>query len=203
MQLLPQKAIWLAEFKLLIVADLHLGKIEHFRSSGIALPVSATEATIQSMVHLLDEYEPTRVVFLGDLFHSIINSSFEKLKPIIAAYNKIKFILVIGNHDILHINDYGDLKIEVYNEYFAGNFWLTHAPETELRYPYYNLSGHIHPGIRMSARGKQSLVLPCFYFSENQGILPAFGAFTGQALIRPDTNSRVFAIAEGKVFDIK
>ncbi|HNU41619.1 MAG TPA: phosphoesterase, partial [Cyclobacteriaceae bacterium] len=63
----------------------------------------------------------------------------------------------------------------------------------------YNLSGHIHPAVRLKGTGRQSVMLPCFYFGKQQGILPAFGSFTGMARIVPKKEDRIFVIAENKV----
>jgi metallophosphoesterase superfamily enzyme len=42
--------------------------------------------------------------------------------------------------------------------------------------------------------GKQSLKFPCFYFSSNYAVLPAFSKFTGTAHIEPKPKDSVFAI---------
>jgi hypothetical protein len=46
------------------------------------------------------------------------------------------------------------------------------------------------------------MTLPCFYFGKDQGILPAFGSFTGMALIAPQKDDRIFVIAENKIQQI-
>ena len=67
----------------------------------------------------------------------------------------------------------------------------------------FNLYGHIHPGILLRGKAKQSLRLPCFWFSKNYGALPAFGRFTGSVSIRPNKEDQVFVIGDGKVFDLQ
>lgn len=57
----------------------------------------------------------------------------------------------------------------------------------------YTLSGHLHPGITLSGKGRQRLRLPCFWFGAQTGILPAFGAFTGLADIQPRQGDQIFA----------
>jgi hypothetical protein len=54
----------------------------------------------------------------------------------------------------------------------------------------------------MVGKGRQAITLPCFYFGKQQGLLPAFGAFTGIARIRPKKNDRVYVIAENKVMAV-
>ena len=65
---------------------------------------------------------------------------------------------------------------------------MNEVPET-----YYNLAGHVHPSIKLRGKARQSLRLPCFYFSDQNGLLPAFGKFTGTAIIRPKKTDQIFA----------
>jgi metallophosphoesterase superfamily enzyme len=85
------------------------------------------------------------------------------------------------------------------NELREGDLILTHEPMNEVPVGFYNLAGHLHPGVKLRGTGKQSVVLPCFYFSKHQGILPAFGSFTGIACLVPKKEDRVFVIAEDKI----
>jgi metallophosphoesterase superfamily enzyme len=68
---------------------------------------------------------------------------------------------------------------------------------------YYNLAGHIHPGVRMKGAGKQTITLPCFYFGKNQGFLPAFGVFTVFKRIKPEPDDKIFVIAENRIFRVE
>jgi metallophosphoesterase superfamily enzyme len=72
----------------------------------------------------------------------------------------------------------------------------------EIEGDWYNLAGNIHPGVLLQGKGKQAVTLPCFYFGERQGILPAFGSFTGLARIQPKKEDRIFVIAESTVVKI-
>ena len=72
----------------------------------------------------------------------------------------------------------------------------------EIGFMQYNLSGHLHPGVNLRGKARQSVTLPCFYFGEQAGLLPAFGTFTGIARIQPKKNDKVFAIVEDKVIAV-
>jgi hypothetical protein len=48
-------------------------------------------------------------------------------------------------------------------------------------------------------KGRQSLTLPCFWFSKNQAFLPAFGVFTGFRPMKPARGDQIFAIVEGEI----
>ncbi len=53
--LLPEKAIWFKERKLLLLADLHFGKINHFRKSGIPVPARANDKNTELLINLLNQ----------------------------------------------------------------------------------------------------------------------------------------------------
>lgn len=201
-ELLSEKAIKLTASNTIIIADLHLGKIEHFRSAGINLPLAAATQTENRLVALIEKHQPTRVIFLGDLFHSVQNSSYDSFQNMLSSFAHITFDLVIGNHDIMHMEDYNNLGLNVYEELFINGLWLTHEPQDELKTGLYNLAGHIHPGVTLKGKGRQKLSLPCYYFGQHSGLLPAFGYFTGKAIIKIEKKSDIFAIAEDKIFRI-
>ena len=115
-------------------------------------------------------------------------------------FPNIAFELVLGNHDILEENLVSKNGIEVHQElYRLGPFAFSHYPIDSVGYC---LCGHIHPGVRLVGNSKQSLRLPCFYFGEHQGILPAFGTFTGTTLIRPEEGDRVFVVSEDQIREV-
>ena len=72
--LLPQKAIFWKNKNTLLISDLHLGKITHFRKAGIAIPTEALLRNFNILEFLIREYKPQRIILLGDLFHSAFNS---------------------------------------------------------------------------------------------------------------------------------
>jgi len=75
--LLPQKAIYWQQEKALIVADVHLGKVGHFRKAGIAVPRDMEQNDLAVLSDLVDEYKPKTIIFLGDLFHSDKNADWD------------------------------------------------------------------------------------------------------------------------------
>ena len=197
LQLLPDKAIYWPSQRALLIADSHLGKIRHFRKSGIALPGSAAYENLHRLESLLRQFQPEKVIFLGDLFHSEMNFEWLEFKAFLAKYAEIKFILIQGNHDIFH-----DLSYEYFEVHKTpleiGPFILSHEPMEE-EHALYNLCGHIHPGVRMFGQARQSMRFPCFYFGAHQGILPAFGVFTGLHLLKPEKQDNIFVIAGSEV----
>ncbi|MCW5910673.1 MAG: ligase-associated DNA damage response endonuclease PdeM [Cyclobacteriaceae bacterium] len=199
-ELMPQKALWLKGRKMVLMADLHFGKINHFRKSGIPVPPQVNDKNTETLISILQATQPERVLFLGDLFHSHYNEEWEVLGQVRRHFVSCSFELVLGNHDILSALQYERNNLQVHvGEYRLGNFLLTHEPLEDIPEGMYNLSGHIHPAVQLRGTGRQSVTLPCFYFGKQQGILPAFGSFTGTARIKPKKDDRIFVIAENKV----
>jgi DNA ligase-associated metallophosphoesterase len=204
--LLPEKAIYWPEKNCLLMADLHLGKAGHFRKAGIPIPSTIHDTDLKKLANLIEKYSVEKVYLLGDLFHSNINVEWLNFKNWIKNYKSTQFVLIMGNHDILGPKEYEATNFKHINkDLLIEPFLLSHSPILQKNIPegVFNLAGHIHPSIYIKGIGKQGLTLPCFYFSHNFGILPAFGAFTGTANINATEGSSIFVVAEDKVIPIK
>ena len=192
----PSGAIFWKEMGILLIADVHLGKVTHFRKHGAAIPVDAAYQNLEKITAVTNHFEPKTICFLGDLFHSKINEEWEDFTKWVES-TSANVILISGNHDIIPVYLYEDLGIKVFDDLILEDFLLTHHP-TEHE-DYFNFSGHIHPGVILRGVGRQYLRLPCFFKSLNSLILPAFGNFTGKHILSPTENDEVYAIVEGEV----
>ena len=74
--LLPQRAVYWQQQQMLIAADVHLGKVGHFRKAGIAVPSEMEQGDLGVLSDLVYEHQPQKLLFLGDLFHSDINADW-------------------------------------------------------------------------------------------------------------------------------
>lgn len=207
LQLFSQKAIFWPAKKVLLLADLHLGKINHFRRAGIPVPTRANERNLELIVDLVNLTRPERFICLGDLFHSHYNPEWEAFGELISHFRGTSFELVIGNHDIMSDQQYLRKGIVMHEHLHIAPFLLTHHPletrDTLLQQGRYNLAGHLHPGVTMRGAGKQAITLPCFYFGRQSGLLPAFGTFTGLARIKPRKEDKVYIIADEKIIPVE
>jgi len=195
----PLKVVYWKEQQMLLVADVHLGKIAHFRKHGAAIPAHAAYQNLEELTALVDEFKPKTICFLGDLFHSNLNNEWEDFRKWVS-YIQPEIILIEGNHDIIPPQYYHDIGVTVLEQLEIDQFLLTHHP-VEIQ-GFFNFAGHIHPGIEMRGIGKQMLRLPCFYKTETRMILPAFGTFTGKYILKPKPEDEVFAIVEGEIIAI-
>ena len=62
------------------------------------------------------------------------------------------------------------------------------------------ISGHIHPGVIIGNR-KESVKLPCFSYSKNKLVLPAFSEFTGFDTKTLEKNFRKIAFTKELIFE--
>lgn len=203
--LLPQKAIYWIQQKVLIAADVHLGKVGHFRKAGIAVPRDMEQSDLAVLSDLVFEHTPEKIIFLGDLFHSDMNADWEWFRLWRRQFPKLEIILIRGNHDIINDSHYHDLNVAIYDELQVGPFLMLHHPlggEPLKNTSAYPFCGHIHPGVLLKGRGRQSITIPCFAFGDKQAILPSFGRFTGRVAISHQNNDRIFGVLQDKVIAI-
>ena len=202
-EMLPQKVLLWKSRKTLLLADMHLGKINHFRKAGIPVPAKANNKNWETLVDLIHSTKPERMICIGDLFHSHYNSDWEMVGQFRKNFLQLSIELVTGNHDILSDHQYKRNGITMHGDGLKfDSILLSHFPVDNPQPGTFTLSGHLHPGVRLHGKGKQAMTLPCFYFGEQQGYLPAFGVFTGLAKISPKKNDRIFAIANDSIIRV-
>jgi len=195
----PSGAMYWTNEKMLLIADVHLGKVSHFRKFGSAIPPQVLLENFRKLNIVSKAFDSSTICFLGDLFHSHINAEWNLFEDWVALQES-KIILIAGNHDIISPLYYEALKIELVKELVIKNFLLTHHPN--VRKNLFNITGHIHPGIQVNGSGRQHIAVPCFFKSSQQLILPAFGAFTGKHILKPKRGDKVYATVGDEIIPI-
>ncbi len=196
----PTGTLYWEEREILFIADVHLGKVAHFRKHGSAVPQQAILKNFEQLDAAISCCNPKEVCFLGDLFHSSLNTEWLYFEKWVYS-QKAKITLVAGNHDIINPLRFERIGIIVFQERILGSFLLTHIPEE--REGFYNFCGHIHPGVRLQGVGRQLLKMPCFFKKPHQLILPAFGEFTGNYILDPTEDDEVFVVTPEEVIMIE
>jgi uncharacterized protein len=199
--LLAQRAAYLHDERTLLVADAHVGKAMSFRRLGVPVPRGTTAQTLQSLSDAVAVSGARRVVFLGDLLHSAhahapaTQAALERWRQHHAG---VELVLVRGNHDHRAGDPPADLGVTVVDEpLHLGGLALCHHPQGLPGA--YVLAGHLHPCVVLGGRAHERLRLPCFHFGAAQGVLPAFGAFTGMHAVRRRPGDRIYVVAEDRV----
>ena len=185
-----------------VVSDLHLGKVQHFRKNGIAIPTAVKKEAFLQLENIVQRHHPANLVFLGDLFHSEPNSEWDEFFRWMDAHSEMNFILVVGNHDRQFVHSSYASRIRSVSELQIGPFVLLHE-EDKTRPAVFQISGHIHPKIRLKGKARQSISMPCFHFQDRNLFLPAFGKFTGGQYIHPPKGAMSLGLAANKLWPIE
>lgn len=205
--LLAARAAYWPERRWLIVADVHFGKAATFRALGVPVPHGTTSETLARLSGLIDQFQPSAIVFLGDLFHAREAHAPATLGALYEwreRYASIDLVLVEGNHDRAAGATPPALRIHTETDpWQVGTFAFCHYPRfVEAAFAF---AGHLHPAVRVYGRADDSVRLPCFWLrggAPGLMVLPAFGAFTGGAAITREEGDRVIAVAEDRVVEV-
>ncbi len=204
LHLLPQKAVFLPDSCTLLIADAHIGKAVSFRALGVPVPAGTTTENLNLLSELVTLHRAKRIIFLGDFLHSAKSHATATAAAVSkwrAAHPNLQLSLVRGNHDDRAGDPPGHLRIDVVDEPLAlGGLARCHHPQEVAGA--YVLAGHVHPCVKMAGRGRDRLRLPCFWMGPRTGVLPAFGAFTGMAEVKPAAADQVFAVAGDAVLAV-
>jgi len=206
--LLAGRGVWRQSRRTLYVADLHIGKASAFAKGGVPIGATvlegSTAADLERLSRLIEVTAAARVVILGDLLHAPSGRDARTLSLLAewrSRHAGVDVTLVRGNHDHSAGDPPPEAGVHCVNAPFDhdGLLLLHHplSPPTGRA----TLAGHLHPSVRLAARGDAARV-DCFWLSRAQLVLPAFGAFTGRAVISPGRGDRVFALAGDRVIDV-
>jgi DNA ligase-associated metallophosphoesterase len=201
LKLLPEKAIYIERHSALLVSDVHLGKSETFQARGIPIPNTVNQVTIDRLHQLCHQFQPERLVILGDLFHSRLAMVEEVLNAWSAFTNRIgaDVELIVGNHDRPLIPTLKQSSINCVDDAIQfDSLVLSHEPVSQNGS--LNICGHIHPCVRIKTK-LDNLRLPCFYLEklQNRLILPSFGEFTGGYEVPLNSSTIAYIVADATV----
>lgn len=168
------QALYWPRERALLVADLHLEKASFYARFGQLLPPYDSRETLGRVADAVMQTGARRVFCLGDNFHDTDGAArleSHAAGMLEALTRATDWVWVSGNHDLgkvpcgTAIDELEVAGLILRHEALAGEA----RPE---------LSGHFHPKLKVTARGRR-VVRPCTVASERKLILPAFGALTG------------------------
>ena len=203
--LLPERALLLERASTLVVADVHLGKAAAFRAAATPVPTGSTTADLSRLASILRRTGAGRLVILGDFLHAREGRHPRTLataRAWRARHADLEVVLVRGNHDRRAGDPPDELRFTcVDGPLLEDGLAFGHEPEPVRGA--YALGGHVHPAVRLKGPARERARLAAFVFGLRVGLLPAFGSFTGSAVVSPASGDRVYVVAGESVVRVR
>ncbi len=170
----PWPAVYMESEDTLIMSDLHLGIEGYLEDEGIFLPRSVSRSTADIVYRAIEDYQPEKVIFNGDLKHSFgllktvewreLTKFFSRLRD---EYG-VKVYVVRGNHDNylgVLLDKFGYEMVERYD---GGYYSVIHGHKDydpdELNEVV--IIGHEHPSIVVRDESGGKYRYKCFLWGD-------------------------------------
>jgi DNA ligase-associated metallophosphoesterase len=160
--LFHRKERWLA------VADLHFGYELSQRAAGLLVPMWGMASISDRLLQLVDEYDPARLIILGDLVHDRSAAS-EATKLLQRLASRCETLVVAGNHDRRIRRD-----IEMVESWQTSGFHFHHGHCASVVADRIQIIGHYHPAGVITDGAGLRLKCPAFIQQATCWIMPAF-----------------------------
>ncbi len=184
-----RRAVYLAEGRLLLVSDLHLGYAWAQRQRGQLLPIGEDD-TLTRLNALCTDWSPEVVMVLGDLVHAV--ASPEGIREAVIGLVRglpasVRLEVVLGNHDVRlesRLMEWG-VPLPCAEERREGpsRFIHGHVPPAEDSSVCWTFSGHEHPALELGDGGTTSAKVPAFLVGDGRVVLPAFSHWAGGCVL--------------------
>jgi DNA ligase-associated metallophosphoesterase len=178
----------------LAIADVHFGYELSQRAAGRLVPLWGMATILDRLDALLNEYNPQRLIILGDLVHdkTAAREAASLLRRFAA---RCEVAVVAGNHDRKVRG-----QIEMVDSLETERFLFHHghcATEVAERI---QIIGHHHPAAVISDGAGLRLKCPAFVQQSGCWIMPAFSPWAAGTRWASDESSRVWLCTPERVF---
>jgi len=185
--------------RVLVVGDLHIGWEVTLAQQGIHVP-SQTSKLADRLIDIIRKSSPTRIVFLGDVKHTVVGAQLEEWRDVPEFFEKIvPFVsdiqIIQGNHD-------GNIEpmtppqvkilppsgIALWGRYglFHGHAW----PAPELLGCESLIQGHLHPVVAFTDALGYRITRPVWVRA------PCDGARLARVIMRESKRRRIKGIGD-------
>ena len=189
--LFHQKERWLA------VADLHFGYELSQRAAGRLVPMWGMASIAERLLQLVNEYQPRRLIVLGDLVHDK-TAALEAAKLLQSLAAHCELIVVAGNHDRQLRG-----QVEMVESWETERFHFHHghcAAEANGRI---QIIGHLHPAGVLTDGAGLRLKCPAFVQQASCWIMPAFSPWASGMRWSGDEPGRMWLCTAERVLRLE
>ncbi len=180
--------------RILVVGDLHIGWEVTLAQQGIHVP-SQTPKLADRLLDILRKSSPTRIVFLGDVKHTVVGAELEEWRDVPEFFEKIvPFVsdiqIIQGNHDgniepmtPSQVKILPPSGIALWGKYglFHGHAW----PAPELLGCESLIQGHLHPVVAFTDALGYRITRPVWVRA------PCDGAKLARAIMKDSKRRRI------------
>lgn len=176
-----------------IIGDLHLGYESALENEGMFIPRINTSSVRDSLNRIIDDYEPEKVVLLGDIKHDFSRSSYQAKEDVRSIVKLIKeaaeIVVVKGNHDNFIQTIVTGLDVTAVDHTDIMGFRLEHGHVDSGVRPV--IIGHEHPSVKIPGELSGSIKLQCYVWAKYEGVLviPPFSPFASGNDLNPGPNA--------------
>ncbi len=184
-------ALWLAELRLLVVADLHWGYAASHAVRGSLLPLWGDDEIAARLDALIADYRPAEMLWLGDSLHTLTGRASAEAWLHRAT---VPVTVLAGNHDRKWPR--AALPTE-----HRGRFFFHHGDGSPvLPSGSLEIIGHHHPAVTWNDGAGGRFKLPALVASDRRLILPAFSPWAAGAPWRARSGETLWGIAPQRIF---
>lgn len=172
-------ALWLPEWRVALVADVHLGYGWALRRRGHLGPVG-DGGVRERLTQLVAELEPAQLIFLGDLVHAPRPGPQERqaIEEILSELStRTSLLAVLGNHDRAFDRDFPWLGIPTTDHWETETLLAVHGDRRAEAGNRVLIVGHHHPALCLSDAAGARQKVPVFVATDKAVVLPAFSPF--------------------------
>ena len=189
-----ERCLLLDDGPTVVLGDLHLGYERALEEEGMYIPRFNTESIRESLNRIICEYEPRRIVLLGDIKHDFKRTRYEGKEEVRRIIDLLQgaadVICVKGNHDNFLQNILYDTGIMAVDYVDICGFRMEHGHVDTGKRPV--IIGHEHPSVRIAGAVSGGVKIQCFLHMKKEGIIviPPFSPLSSGSdlsLAGPDT----------------
>ena len=178
----------------LAVADLHFGYELSQRAAGRLVPMWGMATIAERLAELVNQYEPSRLIILGDLVHDK-TAARDAAKLLRGFAEQSDVIVVAGNHD-RQLRGHVEMRDSLETDQF--HFHHGHCATDVM--DRIQIIGHHHPAAVITDGAGLRLKCPAFVQEESCWIMPAFSPWASGTRWEAGETSRLWLCTAERVF---